>query len=94
MRNNLPPIMGKHSDLISILLIVILGMFIPFLGSIIIMFNVSPLNIDDLVIIGSTFGYFLLIFAFELGIVYVYFYSTNVLAQKKIDQDKEIRKKR
>ncbi len=86
--------MGKHSDLISILLIVIIGMFIPFLGSLIIMFNVSPFNKQDLHTIGLTFGFFLLIFAFELGIVYVYFYSTNAFAQKKIDKEAENKKKK
>jgi hypothetical protein len=84
--------MGKNSDLIQILLIVIIGMFIPFLGSLIIVFDVSPATIGGLLTIGSTFGYFLLIFGIELGVVYVYFYSTNALAQKKIDKEVEKRK--
>jgi hypothetical protein len=86
--------MGKNTDLIQILLIVIIGMFIPFLGSLIIMFDVSPMTADGLLTIGSTFGYFLLIFGLELGIVYVYFYSTNAIAQKKIDRETEKRKKK
>lgn len=77
--------MSKNSDLVQILLIVILGMFIPFLGSFVIMFDVSPLTAEGLLTIGSTFGYFLLIFGLELFIVYIYFYSTNKIAQKKID---------
>jgi len=85
--------MGKNTDLIQILLIVILGMFIPFLGSLIIMFDVSPVTMDGLLTIGSTFGYFLLIFGIELGVVYVYFYSTNALAQKKINEEVKKRKK-
>ena len=85
--------MGKNTDLIQILLIVIIGMFIPFLGSLIIMFDVSPVTMDGLLTIGSTFGYFLLIFGIELGVVYVYFYSTNALAQKKINEEVKKRKK-
>ena len=87
-------IMSKNRDLIQILLIVIIGMLIPFLGSLVIMFDISPLTIDGLVTIGSTFGYFLLIFGLELAIVYVYFYSTNTLAQKKIDKDVKKRKEK
>jgi hypothetical protein len=86
--------MGKNTDLIQILLIVIIGMFIPFLGSLIIMFDVSPVTTEGLLTIGSTFGYFLLIFGIELGIVYVYFYSTNAIAQKKIDNEAKKRKKK
>jgi|GEM_PF-764765 len=86
--------MGKNMDLIQILLIVIIGMFIPFLGSLIIMFDVSPVTTDGLLRIASTFGYFLLIFGLELGVVYVYFYSTNAIAQKKIDKEADKRKKK
>lgn len=83
--------MSKNSDLVQILFIVILGMFIPFLVSLVIMFDLSPLTTEGLLTIGSTFGYFLLIFGLELLIVYIYFYSTNKIAQKKIDN--EARKK-
>ncbi len=86
--------MSKNKDLIQILLIVIIGMLIPFLGSLMIVFNVNPLTMDGLVTIGSTFGYFLLIFGLELAIVYVYFYSTNTLAQKKFDKDVKKRKEK
>ena len=79
--------MSKNTDLIQILLIVIIGMLIPFLGSLMIMFDVNPLTIEGLGTIGSTFGYFLLIFGLELGIVYIYFYSTNTFAQKKIEKE-------
>ena len=85
--------MGKNTDLIQILLIVIIGMFIPFLGSLIIMFDVSPMTADGLLTIASTFGYFLFIFGLELGVVYVYFYSTNAIAQKKIDKEANKRNK-
>ena len=48
-----------------ILAIVIIGMFIPFLGSIVITFGLDFTNVDNLMKIGSTFGWFLLIFAIE-----------------------------
>ena len=78
--------MGKNRDLIIILLIVIIGMFIPFLGSISIMFNITLTRPDSWWTIGKTFGWFLLIFGFELGAVYLYFTITNSVAQKKIDK--------
>jgi len=71
--------MGKNRDVIQILLIVILGMFIPFLGSIAINYGF------DIWKISSTFGFFLLIFGFELVFVYLYYYFTNSIAKKKID---------
>jgi hypothetical protein len=79
--------MGKNTDLIQILIIVILGMFIPFLGSLMIMFDVSITSMNGLLTIGSTFGYFLLIFGLELCVVYIYFYTSNMIAQKKIDKE-------
>ena len=65
--------MPKHQDLIIILSIVLVGMFIPFVGSLIISFNLDITSLADIRIIGSTFGWFLLIFAFELISVYLYF---------------------
>ncbi|HDM67031.1 MAG TPA: hypothetical protein ENG62_01420 [Thermoplasmatales archaeon] len=81
--------MGKNRDLIQILLIVILGMFIPFLGSIVITFNLDPLKTEDLFKITITFGYFLLIFGIELLVVYIYFRVTNTLAQRILDKQQE-----
>ena len=74
--------MGKNRDLIQILLIVILGMFIPFLGAIAISYDF------DLWKIASTFGYFLLIFAVELLVVYLYFTVSNKIAAKKLEEMK------
>jgi len=74
--------MGKNRDLIQILLIVILGMFIPFLGAIAISYGFNLWKI------GSTFGYFLLIFGIELGLVYLYFTITNRMANKKMGEYK------
>lgn len=78
--------MGKNADLLKILTIVIIGMFIPFLGSIAITFGLDPTNTDNVLKVASTFGYFLLIFAIELGIVYLYFMITNIIAAKKLEK--------
>jgi hypothetical protein len=80
--------MGKNRDLIQILLIVVIGMFIPFLGSIIITFNLDITDINNLLRIGLTFVWFLIIFAIELAIVYIYYTLTNKLANKKMEKYK------
>jgi hypothetical protein len=80
--------MGKTRDLIQILIIVIIGMFIPFLGSIIITFGLDITNMDNLLKIGSTFGWFLLIFGIELAVLYLYYHITNIIARKKLDNYK------
>jgi uncharacterized membrane protein (DUF485 family) len=80
--------MGKNRDLIQILTLVIIGMFIPFLGSLVITFNMNLFRIGDVLKIGSTFGYFLLIFGIELAVVYLYFTLTNRLAQKHLEKFK------
>jgi len=78
--------MSKKRDLIQILLIVIIGMFIPFLGSIVITFGLDITNLDNIFKIGSTFGWFLLIFGIELGVVYLYYHITNKIASKELDK--------
>jgi len=80
--------MGKTTDLISIPIIVIIGMFIPFLGSIVITFGLDFTNFNDLLRVGSTFGWFLLIFGIELVVVYLYYKITNKIASKKLDKYK------
>jgi hypothetical protein len=70
--------MGKNRDLIQILSLVIIGMFIPFLGSITITYGL------DVTRTASTFGYFLLIFGMELGVVYLYFSIGNKMANKNL----------
>ena len=80
--------MGKNRDLALILLIVIIGMFIPFMGSIAINYGVELTNLNSLLKVGSTFGYFLLIFAIELVIVFLYFHLTNKIASKKFEKFK------
>lgn len=85
--------MGKNKDLAIILIIVIIGMFIPFLGSLIIMFNLHIASVESWMIIVRTFGWFLLIFGLELGIVYLYFTISNWFAQKKIETHLDRRSK-
>ena len=80
--------MGKNRDLISILILVIIGMFIPFFGSLIINFGLDISNFDNWLKICSTFGYFLLIFAIELVVVILYFKITNKTASKKLEKYK------
>ena len=75
--------MGKNRDLIIILSLVVVGMFIPFLGSMIINYGLN------LVKIASTFGYFLLIFGIELGVVYLYFAVSNRVANRSIKKYNE-----
>lgn len=80
--------MSKKSDLISILLLVIIGMFIPFLGSIIINFGLDFTNFNDLLKIGKTFGWFLFFFGIELLVVFVYYQITNKIAGKRLKEEK------
>ena len=80
--------MGKNRDLIQILALVIIGMFIPFLGSLLITFNMNLFDMTDVLKIGSTFGYFLLIFGIELGVVYLYFNLTNRISTKQMEKYK------
>ena len=80
--------MGKNTDLIFILSLVIVGMFIPFLGSIVITFGLDFTNWGDLMKIGSTFGWFLLIFAIELSIVFLYFTISSKVSNKNMEKYK------
>jgi len=81
--------MGKNLDIAKILIIVMIGMFIPFFGSIAITFDLDFTCINDIMKSGSTFGYFLLIFAIELVIVFVYYKLSNKLAEKKLEKIKK-----
>ena len=78
--------MGKNKDLAVILSIVLIGMFIPFLVSIYINYGF------DLWKISSTFGYFLLIFVFEMVAVYLYFTISGRIATKKLEELKPKKK--
>jgi hypothetical protein len=80
--------MGKYKDITVILFIVIIGIFIPFIGSIIISFGIDFTELNNWLKIGVAFGYFLLIFGVELLAVYIYFILTNKLAEKKMGKYK------
>jgi len=80
--------MGKYRDITQILLIVIIGMLIPFLGSIILTFNLDITNTNNLLKIFFAFGYFLIFFGIELVIVILYFQITNKIAGKQIEKFK------
>lgn len=75
--------MGKNKDLIVILLFVLIGMFIPFLGSITLNYGFSVSRI------AITFAHFLIIFGIELSVVYLYFFIGNKIAIKKIEKIKQ-----
>lgn len=72
--------MAKNTDLAFILALVVIGMFTPFLGSITLIYGFQ------LGKIATTFGYFLLIFGIELGLVYLYFVINAKIAKKKIQK--------
>lgn len=78
--------MGKNTDLALILSLVVIGMFIPFLGSIVLTYNLDMVILDNWLDVSKTFGYFLLIFAIELGVVFLYFTISNNLANKKLKE--------
>ena len=78
--------MGKTLDLAQILIIVIIGMFIPFLGSLIIVFSIDFTNFSDLFKVGKTFVWFLVIFAIELAVVFLFYQISNRIASKKLDK--------
>jgi len=80
--------MGKYKDITVILLIVIIGIFIPFILSIVITFGFDFKELNNWLKIGLAFGYFLIIFAVELIAVYIYFILTNKLAEKKMGKYK------
>lgn len=80
--------MGKNKDLIQILILVIIGMFIPFLISISLSLKLSITNINDLIKIGSTFGYFLIFFGIEMVIVFLYFTAISRTSDKKMEKSK------
>ena len=80
--------MGKHRDLAGILLLVIIGIFIPFFGSVAITYGFDFTKMGDWLKLGSTFVYLLLIFGIELLAVFLYFNITSKIASKKIKKYK------
>jgi hypothetical protein len=76
--------MGKNRDLVQVLSLVIIGMFIPFFGSIALSYG-----LDDITRIAYTFGYFLVFFGLELGIVFLYFTISGKIAKKQMKKFKK-----
>jgi len=74
--------MGKNRDLIQVLLLILIGMFIPFLGSIALTYGL------DVKKVGVTFLYFLVIFGLELGVVYLFFSLSSKRANKQMEKYK------
>ena len=85
--------MGKNRDVVNILILVTIGMFIPFIGSLILAFHIDPMTVSGWRTIFSTFFYFLIIFGIELGFVYVYYNLTNKVAQRSFDNSSPLNKK-
>ena len=81
--------MGKQIDLAFTLLIVLLGMFIPFLGSLIFTFGLDFTKTNDIMKIVTAFGYFLLIFGIELVSVFLYYSIRGKSANKKLERYKK-----
>jgi hypothetical protein len=75
--------MGKHRDVIQILLLVLVGMFVPFLGSIALTYGLEIRKI------GLTFVYFIGIFGIELFVVFLYFTITSRQANKRLEEFKQ-----
>ena len=74
--------MGKNTDIVKVLLLVLIGMFIPFLGSLVLSYGFIAGKI------AVTFLYFLVIFGLELGGVYLYFTLGGRRASRKMEQYK------
>jgi len=75
--------MAKHRDVIQVLLLVLVGMFVPFLGSIALTYGLEIRKI------GLTFVYFIAMFGVELFIVFLYFTITSRYANKRLEEFKQ-----
>jgi len=74
--------MGKYQDLTLILVLIVIGVLIPFVGAL------SYIYGFELVNIAKTFGVFLFIFGIELGAVILFFYVSGKISTKEMDQYK------
>ncbi|VVB59412.1 Uncharacterised protein [uncultured archaeon] len=74
--------MGKNRDILKVLLVILIGMFIPFLGSVTLSYGFEP----NMILV--TFLYYLVFFGLELGFVYLYFTFSGRRANKKMEQYK------
>jgi uncharacterized membrane protein len=75
--------MGKNRDVLQVLLLVLVGMFVPFLGSIALTYGLEIRKI------GLTFVYFIAMFGFELFLVLLYFTVTGWRANKRLEEYKQ-----
>jgi hypothetical protein len=75
--------MGKHRDVLQVLVLVLIGMFVPFLGSIALTYGLEIRKI------GLTFVYFIGIFGLELFVVFLYFTITSWQANKRLEEFKQ-----
>jgi len=78
--------MGKNRDLALILLIVLIGMLIPFIGSVVFTFGIDITCVCGWKKILSAFVIFILIFGIELLVVLSYFSLSNKFYKKKLDE--------
>lgn len=85
--------MAENKDLIQILTIIIIGMFIPLSGSLMLSYGTNILKIDGLIQLITTFIYFLIIFAVELLLVFLYFIISSKIADKKLEDYKPKKQK-
>jgi uncharacterized membrane protein len=79
--------MSTNRDLLQVLLLILIGMLIPFVGSVWLSYGF------DLEKIGITFLYFLVFFGIELLCVYLYFSLSGRQATKKLEEYKVQEKK-
>ncbi len=85
--------MGNNTDVVKILIIVIIGMLIPFIGSVALAFGINLFTLHGWVSIILTFLFFLVFFGIELGVVYIYYNLTNRAAQRFFDETSPSNKK-
>jgi uncharacterized membrane protein YqaE (UPF0057 family) len=72
--------MGKNQDVVQILVLILVGMFIPFLVSVWYSYGFALSKIL------VAFVLFLVLFGAELGMVYLYFALSGSRANKKIKE--------
>jgi len=72
--------MSRHRDIAGILVLVIIGMFVPFSGSVLLFYGLSL----DRLLLG--FLVFLVLFGLELGVVVVYFKVSGKRAAAEVER--------
>jgi hypothetical protein len=72
--------MSRHWDIVGVLVAVVVGMFIPFTGSVLLLYGTS---LDHLLL---GFLVFLVLFGLELGAVVVYFKVSGKRAAAEVER--------